>query len=164
MNGEGEKRWPVWIAVGLIVLAFLVYHAALTPIHLLMREAGVAALRAPILEEAFKIFVIATFLKSGSFFRRALIAGSAVGIAETIINVTVNLEALPGILEADFEEFSAGAMYTAIMLGIVLKLALAVTGHTFFVYAAARIVGAWNFYTFLFAAAFHYIANTLIGQ
>jgi hypothetical protein len=163
MGGEHDQRWRPWAAIGLIIVAFIVCHAALTPIYMLMREAGVGALRAPIFEEAFKVFVVATFIKRGSHFRRALIAGSATGIAETIINVSVTFDSMVAVLVNEAEDLTASLMYVAMGLGITLKLVMAVIGHTFFVYAAAKIVGAWNVYTFLFAAVFHYMANVLIG-
>ena len=153
-------RWTKTFA--LILVGFLVYHVLLTPIHLLFREAGFPLLRAPILEEAFKVFVAARLVSLGSHFRRALFVGLVAGAGETIVNVGLNYDEMLADISGSFPDLSMAALYTGIALGISAKLLLATVGHVFFVYAAAVIARGWNFWTFVVAAAIHYAVNHLI--
>lgn len=156
-------RRPRWItAFLLIVIGFLAYHVLLTPIHLLFSAAGFPLLRAPILEEAFKVFVAARFLQFDSHFRRALLVGAATGAAETIINVSLNYDEALADITSSFPELSTWVLYMGVTLGVSAKLGLATVGHTFFVYAAAMIARGWSFWTFAVAAAIHYTVNQLI--
>jgi len=156
-------RWTKTFA--LILAGFLAYHVLLTPIHILFSEAGFPLLRAPILEEAFKVFVAARLVTLGSHFRRALFVGLVAGAGETIINVLVTYDEMMSAIASSFPDSSTWAIYTGISLGILAKLVLATVGHVFFVYAAAVIARGWNFWTFVVAAAIHYSVNQLIlGQ
>lgn len=83
-------------------------------------------------------------------------------IAETIIDVTDNRDAIFGTAEPGLADLATGWMHVAILLAISMKLAVAVILHTLFVYAAARVVRAWNVYMFLFAVAFHYMTNAIV--
>jgi len=153
-------RWTKTFA--LILVGFLAYHVLLTPIHLLFSEAGFPLLRAPILEEAFKVFVAARLVSLGGQFRRALFVGLVAGAGETIINVLVTYDEMIPAIASSFPDSSTWAIYTSISLGILAKLVLATVGHVFFVYAAAVIARGWNFWTFVVAAAIHYSVNQLI--
>jgi len=156
------KDQPFIRTFALIVIGFLAYHVLLTPVFMLVREAGFPLLRAPIFEEAFKVFVAAKFLTSPSSFRRALLVGSAAGTTETIVNVLTTYDDMIAVLTDSFEDLSPWMMYTMIAVGVSAKLVLATMGHFLFVYAAALIARGWNFLTFLIAAVIHYTVNALI--
>jgi len=159
-TSRNRLRWIITFA--LILVGFLAYHVLLTPIHILFREVGFPLLRAPILEEAFKVYVAAKLVTLKSHFRRALFVGLIAGAGETIVNVLLNYEEILADVTASFPELSMGVLYASIAFGVSAKLVLATVGHVFFVYAAAVIARGWNFWTFVVAAAIHYAVNHLI--
>lgn len=128
-----------------MALSFVLVHVALvSPILIpLFSLAGIEPLRAPVVEELFKLAVFLLYRRwSGDarFLVPALLTAGAVALGEAFINVLLRLDGLIAALDLSPSEFDTASVITLVSAIFAAKFLLGTVGHVTTLVSATKLL------------------------
>lgn len=153
---------PFFEAVVGIALFYIVIHIVLTPLITPVDASAFSSLRAPVVEEAFKYFVLWKTYDSNSKRLNLLKIGLGMGLAETVINVFVVYEDMMIDVRSSFPDFPAFELYLVISVALMIKFTFSGVLHALFVFAGLRLCGEKLLPAFLVSVFIHWATNWAI--
>lgn len=153
---------PLFGAVAGISLLYAVIHVMVSPLMKPVDASIFSAVRAPVVEEAFKYFILWKIFDSNSKKINLLKIGFGMGLAETTINLIVVYKDMMIDLKSLFVDFTIFELYLIISITLIFKFIFAGVLHAFFVFAGIKLSGERMLPAFFISVFIHWAANVFI--
>lgn len=121
-----------------------------------------SAVRAPVVEEAFKYFILWKIFDSNSKKINLLKIGFGMGLAETTINLIVVYKDMMIDLKSLFVDFTIFELYLIISITLIFKFIFAGVLHAIFVFAGIKLSSERMLPAFFISVFIHWAANVII--
>ncbi len=153
---------PLFGAVAGIALFYALVHVVLSPLMRPVDASAFYAVRAPVVEEAFKYFVLWKIFNSKLKKINLLKIGFGMGLAETIINLYVVYEEMMIDINSSFSDFDAFELNFLITTAFIFKFIFTGTMQTFIMFAGIKLAGNRILSAFFVSVFIHWATNWMI--